>query len=349
MSYPEGEKPLYEQTTLPVPPPPVPDWRAPTELDRSTPLSWPPPPRPRVQQGLPKRTRILAIILAALLVVGALALFIYSATNQYGRALGAQDGSDATGTARSRSQSQATSAVEQSATAGPLGTLQAQILATATAQAQPTAAAEATAAQGTVTAQAMLAALTQVTNNTATLSDPLSDNSQGNAWDVGYTDNNDTGCNFVSGSYQVLEALQTFLRPCFADATNFSNFVYQVSMTFSSNCAGGLLLRGNKSSGQYYLFTVDAKGSYTFELYNKSSYTLLASGTSAAILGGAGQANSLAIMANQDVFDLFVNQTYLTEITNSQLSKGQIGVAVYNTGLPASVSFSNAQVWKIAS
>ena len=193
----------------------------------------------------------------------------------------------------------------------------------------------------------MAAELTKITGGTATLNDPLSDNSKGNVWDEGYTDNNNTGCNFVNSSYQVLEAFQGFLRPCFADATSFSNFAYQASMTMNSNCSGGLLLRGKKSTGQYYLFMLDAAGSYLFEVYNGSQYTSIASGTNSAILAGVGQINTLTVIANQGVFDLFVNQTFVAEAIDGQLSAGQIGVAAYNTGLPASVSFSNAEVWKI--
>lgn len=342
MHYPDDEKPIHQQTTIPMSPLTVPTLQPP---EVSTP-TWPPPPRPRPPQGVSRKVKVLGISLATLLVFGGLGLLIYSTTNQYGRSLNAQNGTDATSTAQGILHGLATRASQQTATAGPLGTADAHIYATATAEAGPSATASAASAQGTVTSQAILAALTQVTTSTPVLNDPLSSNGQGNVWDTGYTDNNNTGCNFVNGSYQVLEALPGFLRPCFADATNFHDLVYQVSMTFQSNCGGGLLLRGKKDTGQYYLFTVNTGGFYQLEIYSGNNHAILLSGNSSAILG-VGQANTLAVMAKKSVLDLFVNQTFLGEVNSISLSAGQIGVAVYNVNQPASATFSNAEVWKI--
>lgn len=335
MYYSDDEQLLDQPATTPVPAPAVADVAA-----------WPPPPRLRPSQGPSRILKILSIALALLLVLGGLGLLIYSTTGQYDRALKAQNGGAASATAQSRISSQATLASQQRATAVPLQTADAQIYATATAQAAPSATASAAGAQSTATAQTMTALLTKVTTGTPALDDPLSGNTLGYEWDKGYSDNNNTGCNFINSSYQVLEALPDFLHLCFADATNFRNFAYQVSMTLNSNCGGGMILRGNNSSNKYYLFVVNANGSYLFEIYDGNKYTSIASGTSAAILG-VGQANTLAVVANQGVFDLFINQTYVAEAIDGQLSAGQIGVVAYNTNLPASVSFSAAKVWKI--
>ena len=334
MHYPEEEKPLHQQTTMPMPLPLV-----------ASPPTWPPPPRPRPPQGPPMWVKILAFSLAALLVFSGLGLLIYSTTNQYNQTLNAPS-ANATATVRGALHATATSIRHEQQTAVPLQTANAQIFATATASAGPQVTASATSAQGTQTAQAMAALLTKATEGTPTLDDPLSSNSLGNIWDVGYTDNNNSGCNFVNSSYQVLEAITTVLRPCFADAATFTNFAYQVSLTLNSNCSGGMILRGNKSTGEYYLFLMNANGSYTFEVYAKSQYFTLASGTSTAVLA-VGQANTLAVVADQGVFDLFINQTFVAEAIDGQLSSGQIGVVVQNTSVPASVNFSNAKVWKI--
>jgi hypothetical protein len=339
MHFPDDENSFYQQETLPEAQSTIPQ-------ARTAVANWPPPPRPRPRQGPPRFVKVLGIVLASVLVLGALGLLIYQTTNQYGRALGAQNGSDATATAQGILHAQATRARQLTATAGPLGTADARIYATATAQAAPSATAAAAGAQSTATSQANLAALTSATTGTPAFNDSLSDNSQGHVWDVGYTDNNNTGCNFVDGSYQVLEAFPGFLRPCFADATSYGNLVYQVSMTLHSNCGGGLLLRGNKDTGKYYLFTVNASGVYQFEVYNGNTHLVILNGTSSAILG-VGQANTLVVMVKQGVFDLFINQTFVAQAIDGQLSSGQIGVVVYNTGQPASANFSNAEVWKI--
>lgn len=330
----DEEKPFHEQTTI--------------QNAKLAGPAWPPPPRPRPSQGAPKAVKILAIVLAVMLIAGGLGFLIYATTSQYDQALKGQKSFFATATVHGRMSSQATATSEQRATAAPLQTADAQIYATATAQAQPTATAQAQGVQSTATAQAMVDELTKDTGGTTALNDPLSDNSQDHQWDEGRIDNNNTGCNFVDGSYQVQEALQGFLRPCFAEATNYSNFVYQVSMTLSSNCEGGLILRGDPASGKYYLFLLATNGSYTFALYNGgSSYTLLASGNSSAILTGLDQPNSLAIIARQGVFELFVNQTYIASAIDGRLSAGKIGVAAYNASLPATVTFSDAEVWTL--
>lgn len=345
----DDEKTIDQQTTVPAAPPPAVTTVPAAPPAVATVPDWPPPPRPRPSQGLSRPMRILLIALAVALIFSGLGLLIYSTTSQYDRKLGALDGADATAAARAARTAQAIYNAQSTETAGPLQTADAQIYATATASAGPAATASATDTQGTATAQAQLAALTKISSGTATLNDPLSGNTQGQVWDVGYTDNNQTGCNFVNGSYQVQEALPTFLHPCFADASNFHNFAYQVSMTLNTNCAGGMLFRGDKSTNTYYLFTVNANGTYLFEVYGNSAndHAILASGSSPAILG-VGQVNTLAVIANKAIFDLFINQTFVAEIADVHvLSGGQIGVAVYNTRLPASASFSNAEVWKM--
>jgi hypothetical protein len=306
---------------------------------------WPPPPRPRPPQGPSNALKWLAIALALLLIIAGLGLAITATTNQYSQTLVGQRSSALQATANS----QATAADALAATARPLATAQAQIYASATAQALPTTTAAASNEQATATATALNALLTQDTGNTPALDDPLTDNSLHNQWATGYTDNNNTGCNFVNGSYRVQEALQRFIRTCFAATTNFHNFVYQVSVTISSGSAGGLLFRGNGTSGQYYFFWIDTAGNYIFELYNgNASHTVLAGGFSPAILTGPDQPNSLAIIANKGTFYLFVNQTYVAGASDHTLNAGQIGVAAYNFNLPTTVDFSAAKVWPLS-
>jgi len=307
--------------------------------------AWPPPPRPRPRQGPSRATKILTITLAALLIFGGLGFIIYAATGQYGQALNTQRTWNINATVRSQIYHQATVVGAIIGTAQPLATAQAQIVATATAQAQATAN---VGVQNDPTVTAMADLLTKDTTGTPDLNDPLSDNSQNNQWDEGYTDNNGSGCNFINGSYQVQEALAGFLNPCFAEATSFSNFVYQISMTITSGNEGGIIFRADKDTGQYYLFRIDISGAYALDLYNKTSYTMLSSGISPDIVPGLNQSNDLTIIANKSTLDLFVNQNFVTSITSKTLSSGQIGVATLNSGLPGTVDFSDAEVWKIS-
>ncbi|MGH2509502.1 MAG: hypothetical protein ACRDHZ_19160, partial [Ktedonobacteraceae bacterium] len=139
-----------------------------------------------------------------------------------------------------------------------------------------------------------------------------------------------------------------FVLPCFANATNFTNFVYQVSMTMNSNGQGGIIFCANKSQKQYYLFTIDTNGNYTLELYTGGKYALLAQGTNTAILSGVGTPNTLTVLVDKGVLTLFVNASYVGGANNTTLSSGQIGVAVINRDLPTSADFSNVEVWNVA-
>ncbi|MEO7018823.1 MAG: hypothetical protein ABI234_01565 [Ktedonobacteraceae bacterium] len=309
--------------------------------------AWPPPPRPLPRQGPSKTTRVLTIALAVLLVVGGLSAIIYATTNQYGLVVGAQRRLDVNATVRSQVASQATLVSSLQATAQPLATTQAGVYASATAQDQSTATTQAAQDQATATATTLGNLLTQDTTSTPTLNDPLSDNSLNNGWDEVTADNQSTGCTFTGTAYEVQEGRQGFFQPCFATATTFTNFVYQVSMTMNSGSQGGMIFCANKSKGQYYLFRIDINGGYALELYNNGKYILLVHGTNAAITTGVSSSNTLTVIANKGTFSLFVNTTYVDSASDTTLSGGQIGMAVIDRTLPTTVDFSNAEVWKL--
>jgi hypothetical protein len=339
----DEQKPFNEQTTIQDAV--VGDPRAETQQEPRP--AWPPPPRLRPRQGPSKAISILTITLILLLVAGGLGFMIYAATNQYGSALGAARTLNVNSTVLSEIKSQATVDSSLAQTAQPLATAQAQIIASATAQDLPTVTAQAEGDQATATATALGDMLTQDTAGSPDLLDPLSDNSLNYQWDTGYADNNATGCNFVNSDYEVQESRQGFLQPCFADATSFSRFVYQVTMTINAGNEGGIIFRGNKANGKYYVFRIDINGFYALDLYSGNTYTLLTSGVSTAISTGTGLSNDLTVVADTNNLYLFVNETYVDGVSNNTLSVGQIGMAAIDTGLPVTVDFTNAEVWKL--
>ena len=314
-----------------------------TEPDHPAELIWPPAPRPRPRQGLSTPIKTVALVLAMLLVSSGLGLVIFATTNQYNTALATQQRLYLKGTV----DSQATIARSLQTTAQPLATTQAQIYATATAQGQATTTSQESGDDATATATTLDAELTQDTSGTPVINDTLFDNSMGHNWDTGYADNNNTGCNFVNGGYEAQEALQGFIQSCYAASTNYSNFVYQVTMTINGGEEGGILLYGNKSKGQYYLFNIDIKGNYSFALYNGNAYTPLAQGNNSAIMTGTEVSNDLTVIADKGTFSLFVNETYLASAHDTTLKGGQIGVSATNTSLPTTVDFTNAEVWTL--
>lgn len=306
---------------------------------------WPPPPRPLPRQQPAKTVKILTLIVAVLLVVSGLSAIIVATTNQYGLAVGLQRRLNVNATVRSQVASQATLVSSLQATAQPLATTQAGIYASATAQDQSTATAQ---EQATATATIFGGQLTQATSGTPVLNDPLSDNSLNNAWDEVSTVNQDTSCHFNGTAYEAQEGRQGFILPCFANATNFTNFVYQVTMTIVRGGEGGIIFCANKDKKQYYLFRIDTNGNYALELYANSQYALLAQGTNSAILTGAGSSNTLTVLVDKGTLALFVNSIYVGSASDTTLSSGQVGVVAIDRDLPTTVAFSNAEVWNVS-
>ncbi len=305
--------------------------------------AWPPPyPLYRRRETISSSQLILIISLVGLLIVGGLALVIYSATAQYHSNLKAQ----ATHEAQATAQVYASVTAQAQATNQALATVQTSINATATAQANAAATATAQVNQATATATAFQDMLSSATSGTAALDDPLSDNSQNNNWDEGATKTGN--CMFTNGVYEASEALQGYLQPCIAEATNFRDFVYQIQVSITEGNQGGILFRANGANGTFYLFRIGTDGSYALDRYNgKQHSATLASGFSDAITVGLNQANQLAVYAKGSALYLFINGQYVTSLKDSTLSSGQIGVVALDYSVPSQVAFSDAQVWKL--
>lgn len=307
----------------------------------------PPQRRARRVRTFPLGMTMLLITAALVLIAGGLGFIVYAATTQYSASQHTQATAQVQSTTRARATALAKAQVVAQATSHALATVQAGILATATAQDGATATAAAGSDMGTATATTLEDLLSNATNGDPTLDDPLSDNTGNNVWDEGIKGNGNTGCFFTNGAYHAREAQAGFLQPCFAEATNFSNFVYQLQMTIDQGSQGGILFRANSAKGQYYLFRVGTDGSYALELYNNNGEKLLNSGLSSAVSTGIGQENDIAVIANKTLLYLYINEQFVAGVTDSALSSGQIGVAALAYSTPTEVEFGSAQVWKL--
>ncbi len=287
---------------------------------------------------------IVLITVAVLLIVGGLGAIVFAASAQYTKTLHAQATAEARLTARAHA---AKLALTQQATDQALATQQAYIYATASALVGSTATAEGSSADATATAGTAENLLNQDTGGTPAFNDPLSDTSGNNGWDTNINQQGNTGCQFNNGAYHALEAMGGYFQPCLAQASNFSNFAYQVTLIIDQGDQGGIIFRANNAKAQYYLFRVGIDGSYTLERYMNNQVTTLSSGFSIAIATGLGQSNTLAVIANKNKISLFANSTYIASVTDSTLTSGQIGVVALDFTLPTDVEFSNAQVWPL--
>lgn len=325
---PEPEK--VSPTAETVPNIPIPPW---------------PPVQPQFQrrETAPLGMLIFLGVLAFILVASGLGFIVYATTTQYQKNVHSQ----ATTIARSTISAQILTQAYGQATAQAFGTANAHIYASATATSGVNVTQTAIANNVGATVTAYTNTFTQDTSSTATLTDPLSDNSNNNKWDT----SNGTitsGCAFNNGTYHVIERQQGSFQPCLATATNFSDFLYEVQMTVDTGTQGGIVFRADGSHNSFYFFRIGIDSSYFLDVYkNATTSSTLITGYSAAITPGIGQQNYIAVIAIQHTLDLFVNQQYVASVTNSSLSAGEIGVASYDTTVPAEIEFSNAQVWDL--
>lgn len=222
--------------------------------------------------------------------------------------------------------------------------------ATATAQTQLNATATVQAANATATIQSANASATAATYATAVsgtlaLDDNLQDNNQGHNWDT-TTIVGGGGCAFINGAYHSSMPQTGYFSPCFAQVPIFSNFSYQVQMTIVKGDQGGIAFRANASTGSFYYFHINRNGRYGLEVYNNDlSSSIISEGSSPAINMGLNQPNLIAIIANGNNLDLYINMQHITSTTDGTYSQGQIGVIADNTGNATDVVFSNIKVW----
>jgi hypothetical protein len=186
------------------------------------------------------------------------------------------------------------------------------------------------------------------------LNDRMINNNQGNQWQVYNDSTAGNSCRFVGGAYHVVDAPQ-YGGACFATATDFSNFTYQIEMTFikagQSFDGGGIAIRS--SGNNYYYFEVFESGRYMFVSCSGNDCShAIAESLSLAIPSfhtGLNQPNTIAIVVVGNRFDLYINGTHVAgpvSDPNKTSSHGMIGVfgAAYDT--TTEVVYKDAKVWK---
>ncbi|HCI81596.1 MAG TPA: hypothetical protein DHW02_18120 [Ktedonobacter sp.] len=331
-----------QQVVLPPPPPtPLPvslaqaTPSAPTYPSYSPPASplpraTPPPPRPR--KGMSGGMIVLCAALAVIVLLGGVGLIVYAAVIHPAQ-LHAQ--ATATVQAVQTSNANATAIANTQAT----GTAIANANATATAQTQATA-----QAQATVTA--LQAIYTQAIQGTPVLSSSLA-GQDGFNWDE-YQTTDGGGCAFTGGALHATLYSQHFYVPCFAQASNFSNFAFQVQMTINKGDEGGLVFRADDQNAKFYLFTVGHDGTYALYLSKDNNHNMsIAYGNSSAINKNYGQSNLVTVIAKGSSIYLYINKQYVSSVTDSTYASGKVGIFASDNTNNTDVSFSNAEVWKL--
>ena len=181
------------------------------------------------------------------------------------------------------------------------------------------------------------------------LNDSLRDQSSGVNWQEG-TNANQANCIFKNEEYTAYQPLAGYFHACIAQTTDYKNFAYEVVMTIHSGEFAGIVFRSeNGIDAHYYLFRIHIDGTYW--LFRFTDHTIehamvLDHGFSQVFHTGFGQANLVAVVAQNDLLTLYLNSKEVTSVHDASYTHGQIGVLSGNiTHVPAEATFKNAKVW----
>ena len=182
------------------------------------------------------------------------------------------------------------------------------------------------------------------------LDDRLSDNSQGHSWQEG-TDSGGAGCQFTGGVYHATQPQKGQFHACFAQSTDFNDFVYEVQMMMFAGDYGGIIFCADSANSTFYLFRVGRDGSYLLSRYvdgNPAHAQKLSQGIPNSLSNtDLNQVNLLAVVVQHGMIDLYVNQQKIASYYDGTYTHGQIGVLAGNAGNAADIGFSNVKVWKL--
>jgi hypothetical protein len=91
----------------------------------------------------------------------------------------------------------------------------------------------------------------------------------------------------------------------------------------------GLLVRYRSNGERFYWFQISGDGYYAVDLLLQGEFVSLVTWeASAAINQGVGVTNHLKIVCEGDRFSFYVNDTFLTDVTDDTIRSGSIGLAV---------------------
>ena len=188
----------------------------------------------------------------------------------------------------------------------------------------------------------------KVTSGRPVLNDPLSMNDNNN-WTV--NELYQGSCAFTQGAIHVKVSHVSYFHTCVAQASNFSNFAYQVQLTIIKGDAGGLTFRArdtNSNTPSRLDFGIDQAGYYSLLVLSQGNIrTVLLQRPGPEIKAGLGQTNLLTVIAQGSNIYLYVNKHYVASISDNTSSSGAIGVFAADITEPTEVVFSNAQVWNL--
>lgn len=279
------------------------------------------------------------LILTILLIICAAGMFYYTEISHP-----AQLHAQATVTSQNtqRASSYSTTVAHSAATKVAIS----QHKATAKAVAHSTVQAQHSIAQVQATSTSLQNLYLRSTSGHPTLATPLLYNSSAK-WDI-YPTKDGGGCAFSQNSLHSRAFQTNYYSPCIAHATSFHNFALEIQMTIIKGDEGGIIFRSNSHDQDFYSFRVRNDGTYGLILTQNDGHTTpLIYDQSNLIKTGNGQTNVITIIAQGNIFYLYMNKHYVGSASDNTYSNGSIGIMAVDRKNKTDVAFNDLRIWKL--
>ncbi len=118
-------------------------------------------------------------------------------------------------------------------------------------------------------------------------------------------------------------------------------------MSILTGSTGGMSFRADPIHG--YLLLVHVDGEYELEYLGNRSPLLLARGTTPVLKEGTNQPNVVAVVAQGNNLDLYIDHQHIVHAHDGHRSSGQIGLVADASGAtgPSEVEYRNMKVWSL--
>lgn len=181
-----------------------------------------------------------------------------------------------------------------------------------------------------------------------TVVDPLSTHSQ---WSADTNNTTRKDCIYRGGTFQVSEPTQQHFSICNSDATNYSNFAFEVQMMIIKGDCGGITFRYNPQR-QFYLFKVcqspSSSDAALINYRNPNGTSLLVLVQDRLVrLKRLNQWNTLTILAKGSELELYINNQLVGIGKDGSYPTGAIGLLAYNVTNSTEVAYKDAKIWTL--
>ncbi len=171
------------------------------------------------------------------------------------------------------------------------------------------------------------------------------------SWDSDTSQIGGGSCIFTATGYQISISEQQTFYSCTNNNTDLSNGAIEVQQTIVKGGSGGIVFRANADLSDFYYLNISQTGDYSLDIYHNDSFSsTLGSGSSFAIHTGLHHTNLIAVVMQDNIFDLYANHQFISSISDSNrtYTHGQLGLTADEASSATLVRYANARVWSSA-